>query len=106
MTHLGSHVDTFLGNLDLLILATPLVRKHSFRDLDKVGICSFQWLFQRWFQEGFQRRTFRDLDEFRCQMGAHFGLTWGHFLSFLRSPAQDGSQGVPGQAPRLQIVPK
>ena len=61
MTHLRGHVATFLGNLDLLILATPLVRKQCFRDLDKVGICSSQWLFQRWFQEGFQRRTFPKL---------------------------------------------
>ena len=64
----------FLGNLDLFILATPLMRKHCFRDLEEVEICSFRWLFPRWFQEGFQRRTFRDLCEFRCQIGIHFGF--------------------------------
>ena len=35
-------VTAFGGNLDLLVLATPLVRKHCFRDLEEVGICSFR----------------------------------------------------------------
>ncbi len=74
LIYLGGHFDTFWGNLDLFILATPLVRKHCFRDLEEVGICSFRWLFQRWFQDGFQRRTFRDLGEFRCQIWTQFGV--------------------------------
>ena len=93
-------------NLTLLILATPLVRNRCFRDSEEVGICHFGLLFQRWFQSGFQRRTFRDFGGFGCQKGTQFGLPNNYSFGVLRSPAQDGSQGVPGQAPRPQIVLK
>ena len=71
---LGSSFWYISGESGLVDFSNPLVRKHRFRDLEDVEICSFRWLFQRWFQEGFQRQTFRDLGEFRCQMGINFGL--------------------------------
>ena len=39
--YVGDQFETFWGNLDLMILATTLMQKRCFGDLEEVGICSF-----------------------------------------------------------------
>ena len=94
----------FRDNLDLLVLATRLVRKPCFRDLKEVRIWQFWMTFQRRFQSDLQRRTFRDFGGFGGQKGTQFGLPTLYRFGVLWFPAQDGTQVVPGQATRVQIV--
>ena len=103
---LGVIFVSFWENLDLLILATPSMRQPCFRGWEGVRICQFWMTFPEMVHKWPAETNFSDVCRFWCPKGTQLGLPKSEFFVFFGSSAQDGSQGVPGQAPRLQKLAK